>query len=286
MYSKLKTLKEHFYKSLSTHFERRELEQIWYILLEDLFGWNKMQMLLEEIHPSKSQEDQIHGALSELIEGRPIQYITGKAKFCELELTVNEHVLIPRVETEELVLWIASLKRNPEKILDIGTGSGCIALALASMYNNSEVSAMDKSAMAIDIARMNGQKNSIEQVTFYVHDIFDPLPEEMNNTLDLIVSNPPYIELHEASTMARNVLAYEPHLALFVPDNEALMFYDRISTLAKKLLKNRGELYFEIHEAYAIDIVNLLNEKGFDSIEIKKDMQGKNRMLRCIWIIP
>lgn len=221
--------------------------------------------------------------LSELKAHKPIQYVTGTAYFYDLELEVSPAVLIPRPETEELVKWVSeeNNERPGLKVLDIGTGSGCLILAFGKLLKDPELTAIDISEDALHMAKMNAAKYRT-MVSFNKTDI---LEEEKWNELgnfDLIVSNPPYVRESEKIGMRANVLDYEPSVALFVPDNDPLLFYRAIARFSKKHLSEKGRLYLEINENLGKDVIYLLEDDGFSEIVLKKDMQGKDRMVRCI----
>lgn len=221
--------------------------------------------------------------LSELKAHKPIQYVTGTAYFYDLELEVSPAVLIPRPETEELVKWVSeeNNERPGLKVLDIGTGSGCLILAFGKLLKDPELTAIDISEDALHMAKMNAAKYRT-MVSFNKTDI---LEEEKWNELgnfDLIVSNPPYVRESEKIGMRANVLDYEPSVALFVPDNDPLLFYRSIARFSKKHLSEKGRLYLEINENLGKDVIYLLEDDGFSEIVLKKDMQGKDRMVRCI----
>jgi release factor glutamine methyltransferase len=232
-----------------------------------------------------------------LLQHEPVQYIMGEAWFYNLKLFVDKNVLIPRPETEELVHWIVSdikakglnvFERGPAeadvttqlKILDIGTGSGCIALALKNLMPKAEVWGCDVSDEALNVARRNCSELDI-RVDFQGIDILDEAQLRLLPTVDIIVSNPPYIPIKDKDTMHPNVLEHEPHLALFVPDNDALKFYKAIAQFAKKRLYESGSLYFEIHEHLGEAIVALYESEGY-AVEVRKDMQGKHRMVKAV----
>ncbi|HYJ62709.1 MAG TPA: peptide chain release factor N(5)-glutamine methyltransferase, partial [Parafilimonas sp.] len=221
--------------------------------------------------------------LQELINHKPVQYVLNEAWFAGMKFFVDEHVLIPRPETEELVEWIVqnAFTNSRFSILDIGTGSGCIAIALKNKIKNADVFALDISETALKIAALNAQKNNTD-INFSKADILQNQIKINMPLFDVIVSNPPYITKKESAEMHTNVIAYEPHVALFVPDENPLLFYNAISDFALSHLKEKGNLYFEIHENFANDIVNLMQQKGFQSIEIKKDLQQKNRMVKAV----
>ncbi|MGL4596044.1 MAG: peptide chain release factor N(5)-glutamine methyltransferase, partial [Bacteroidia bacterium] len=200
-----------------------------------------------------------------------------------LTLKVNEHVLIPRPETEELVAWICNDRKTDASsfsILDIGTGSGCIALALKKKLAHTHVYALDTSIGALTVARENAQANELE-LHFLHLDILENSTASKIPNCTIIVSNPPYIKQTESTSMAQHVLEHEPHEALFVPDNDALIFYRTIGTLALEKLKPNGALYFEINEALGYETCMLLQQLGFGDVELRQDMQGKDRMIRA-----
>jgi release factor glutamine methyltransferase len=214
----------------------------------------------------------------------PIQYLLGKTSFYGLDFEVNENVLIPRPETEELVDWILE-RQQPTgngrnlKILDIGTGSGCIAISLAKNLPNAQVFAIDVSEKALATAKKNAESNAVK-VTFISRNILDA--EDLEQEFDIIVSNPPYVRNLEKEEIKKNVLEHEPHLALFVEDNDALIFYRKIAELAQKNLSNSGELYFEINQYLGKEMVDLLEGMNFKNIELRKDIYGNDRMTLAV----
>ena len=213
---------------------------------------------------------------------KPIQYILGETEFFGLPFMVTPDVLIPRPETEELVDWIlknnSNNSNNSEKlrILDIGTGSGCIPISLTKNLKNSEVAAIDVSKEALEVAAINAKDNSVE-VRFIKMDILKT--EDLAETYDIIVSNPPYVRELEKEEMQKNVLEFEPHIALFVEDDDALLFYLKITKLASKSLSEGGQLYFEINQYLGQRMLDLLNEYKFRDIELRKDIYGNDRMI-------
>ncbi len=244
-------------------------------------GLSRLEIALE---PEKSVfEDAVEKfdeALTRLKTHEPIQYIIGETEFFGLPFKVNKHTLIPRPETEELVEWI--LKEIPSseamELLDIGTGSGCIAISLAKSLQNANVSALDISKEALKIASENAELNKVE-VNFFQADILnsETLPEQY----DIIVSNPPYVRELEKKQMQVNVLKYEPDSALYVKNEDPLVFYRSIALLAKNYLKSDGKLFFEINEYLGDEMIALLKGQGFKNIEIIKDIYGRNRMMKC-----
>ena len=256
---------------------RRVFEDALHITSVDFFLKSKSiadsatQIKLEEI-------------IIKLLRHEPIQYITGIADFYGLKLKVNPAVLIPRPETEELVKWIIidlkeSVKIKTSSILDIGTGSGCIAIALKKYISDATISAMDISTVALSLAKENAAINKAD-VNFIERDILSDNPSDASK-YDIIVSNPPYITQTEKSKMSPNVLNYEPHSALFVQDNNALQFYKAISQYALNHLNTNGNLYFEINESLGKEVTQLLADYSFQNIILRKDINGKDRMIRC-----
>lgn len=229
---------------------------------------------------SDNEKQNIISIVKRLLNNEPIQYILGKTEFYGLEFKVSPAVLIPRPETEELIEWILleTKKINPH-ILDIGTGSGCIAIALAKKMQYATVDAWDISESALEIARQNAITNNVS-VEFSNVDVLKSL--SVRKYFDIIVSNPPYIKESEKEKMEKNVLDYEPHEALFVANNDALIFYNRITDIAKENLNENGVLYFEINRANGEEIVQMLKRKGLMNIELKKDISGNNRMIRAM----
>jgi release factor glutamine methyltransferase len=243
-----------------------------------------------EIVITKTQETTIFAALSELKLQKPIQHILGNAHFFGLEFCVNEHTLIPRPETEELVQWILdaikteNLPTKTYRILDIGTGSGCIPIALKKNIPNAVISTIDISEKALEVARKNSESNEVE-IQFVQADVL--ALENLNlfgeNILfDIIVSNPPYVRNLEKEAMHKNVLDFEPDSALFVADSDPLVFYDKIANLAKAHLQPKGSLYFEINQYLGKEMIDLLNNKQLQNIELRKDIFGVDRMMKCV----
>ncbi|KQN38821.1 hypothetical protein ASE92_05210 [Pedobacter sp. Leaf41] len=279
---KLGELEEHFKEELSQQYDGDEAREIFSLAAEHVlkFSPGRLRMMgdsvMDFVHFQK-----LLSILNDLIIGKPIQYILGEAHFYGLVFIVNENVLIPRPETEELVDWIISaLKLKPTdsiKILDIGTGSGCIPITLKKHLSKASVSTLDVSADALEVAQRNAvQLNT--PLSFIHANILKYSGEEK---YDVIVSNPPYIRELEKIDMHSNVLNYEPKLALFVDDNNPLIFYNAISDFAKTNLKPTGNLYLEINEFLSSETMEMLSAKGFTSIDLRKDMQGKNRMIKA-----
>lgn len=262
-----------------------ELNSMLYIMLDKFFDVSKKELMLGmEKRLSESELLKIIYAVKDLKKHQPLAYILGEWEFFELNFMVNEHTLIPRPETEELVqLIIKENKLSNPTMLDIGTGSGCIAISLKKNIPNSKVFAYDVSKEALAVAQQNANKNNVE-VTFKEIDILND-KEDLTFRFDVIVSNPPYIPLKDKDSMNKNVLDYEPHLALFVENEQPLLFYTVIAEFAKKYLSKNGKLYFEIHKDLGNEVKNLLETKGFINVEIVDDMNGKNRMVKCCFVL-
>lgn len=251
------------------------------MLLVEVFGFTTL-----ELYGGKDKEifgkqrDILDKMLARLRENEPIQYILGKESFCGLTFEVNPDVLIPRPETRELVDWVLTDWKSSGvvRLLDIGTGSGCIAISLARYLPDADVEAWDISEDALRVARRNGERNEV-QVHFCQKDVLKVIPE--NTRYHVIVSNPPYITEREKVDMDANVLNWEPSTALFVPDSEPLLFYRRIAELGISMLHDGGALYFEINQAYGEDTVRLLDDLGYRHIELRRDEWGNDRMVKA-----
>ena len=285
----LNKAKRHFTEVLRGQFSQREAEQLMRILLEDLFGIGLTRQLMEpKLRIDELQYAQLENAVKRLLEGVPVQYVTGKAWFDGLLFQVNESVLIPRPETEELVQLVTeelALKAGleefssdkPLRVWDVGTGSGCIAIALAKRFPQAEVKAFDFSGQALETARYNARQNGV-QVDFICDDVLNPQSEIWKQSVDLVVSNPPYIRESEKAAMEHNVLDHEPHSALFVPDDAPLVFYRQIMALAKPQLKSGSSIWFEINEALGEEMSQLCQAMGFEA-EVHLDFAGKPRFI-------
>jgi len=255
-----------------------EIESLFYWCIHSIFNSSRSEWLLKADFSLSSEEiNTFIEIVSRLKKHEPVQYVLGECEFCGLTFTLNPSCLIPRPETEELVHWI--LEDYFKRGLDIGTGSGCIAISLAAL-SNIQMNALDISVGALELAKRNAKQNNVS-IDFFTHDIFDDF--QFDNKFDFIVSNPPYVLESEKLVMQKNVLDYEPELALFIKDDEALKYYERIVEFSKMNLKDEGVLFFEINEQKAIEIKRLLEKNLFSDILIKKDMQGKNRMVKAVW---
>ena len=257
------------------------------ILLEHYFGIDRVKIAMKpELRLSESELLTLHFAVKELLKNKPVQYILGETEFCGMRFFVDENVLIPRPETEELVNQLVSCSVNqlhsPSfRILDIGTGSGCIAISIAKLLKDSVVTAVDVSEKALEVAKKNAETNGVN-VNFIKDDILNHKNQELlDDQFDIIVSNPPYVCESEKTEMRANVLDYEPSTALFVSDNDPLIFYRKILEFAQTHLKTNGEVWFEINEKLGNEMKDLCQEKGFEKVEIIKDFRERDRVVRA-----
>lgn len=265
-------------EQLSKSYEPQEANALARIIFCDMLGQSNVDYYLcKDMDLSGNEEEKVKSILQRLEKYEPIQYIEGKKYFSGREFFVRQGVLIPRPETEELVELAAQACKPNAKILDIGTGSGCIAISLAKKLPEAEVHAWDISEAALEVAKQNNEQLSAS-VHFEQHDIltYQATGEE---AFDLIISNPPYITESEKAEMEANVLAWEPSIALFVPDNDPLLFYQRIGELALRMLTPNGKLFFEINRAYGDATKQLLCNQGYKNIHIQKDLSGNDRFV-------
>lgn len=257
-----------------------EARAIVYALLEDVFGLSKTDVLLGRFEGLSAEEKaRFTACATRLSKGEPLQYVVGEAPFGNLRFEVTPATLIPRPETLELVEWIAAEEkhRTSLRLLDIGTGTGCIAISIVTMLPQANVSAWDISVEALTVAERNAQRNGVK-VDFKQVDV---LAVKEAETYDCIVSNPPYICEAEKAEMTDSVLLHEPHTALFVPNNDPLRFYRAIAQLALSSLSPGGTLYFEINRAYGAETCGMLRELGFVDVELRQDFYGNDRMVRA-----
>ena len=276
----LKSLKTYFNNALLGYYPETEVNSFFFILAESILGLMRIDVSLKYEDQIKSETyNAFQLAVERLQNYEPIQYIIGKTEFYGLNFKVNRSVLIPRPETEELVNWI--IKGNKSKtsvsILDIGTGSGCIAITLAKNLPNAKVYALDVSKGALAIAKGNALLNNVE-INFLNEDVLNWTSNKLS--FDIIVSNPPYVRELEKEMMTDNVLKHEPHLALFVKDDDALLFYRKIIQLSKQILTDNGQLYFEINEYLGENTQFLMEKEGFKAVELKQDIFEKDRMIK------
>jgi release factor glutamine methyltransferase len=272
----LQQLKLQFFKSLESLYPPQELTVLYKMVIEFISKKNN-KLVLDLI---QEEQEAFNNYINQLKKGIPIQYVLGEADFYQLKFKVNEHVLIPRPETEELVyLILQDAKINqPKSIIDIGTGSGCIPITLKKHLPNTAINAIDVSENAIAVAKENALKNKVE-IDFTIADALHLEPKNFQK-FDVIVSNPPYIALSEMEDMEANVTKHEPHLALFVEDENPLIFYQKIADFALTNLQQNGVLYFEINQALAQETQKLLEQKGFIT-EIIKDINQNDRMIKA-----
>ena len=280
----IRKYRDQFKTKLVDLYDEGEVDSFFYMLLEEYNGLKKYQLALDPgLELTTDQQMLWDFATSQLQQFKPIQYIIGKAYFYEGVFAVNPSTLIPRPETEELVDLIIKDHPNPNlKVMDIGTGSGCIAISLANFLNEAKVFAMDVSPKALEMAKHNAVVNKAK-VEFILQSVLEL--DELPGAFDIIVSNPPYVRNLEKVEIKPNVLNHEPHLALFVEDEDPLIFYIKITELAIKNLKSDGILYFEINQYLGPETVQMIdNYKAFKNIELIKDMYGNDRIIRAVKI--
>lgn len=287
----MKEALQYIHSSLSALYPDTEIRSFWLLIMEDLTGFSRIEILTNKNSIlSAEQNEKIKTIVSRLKEFEPIQYILGKTEFYGLTFQVNKQVLIPRPETEELVDWV--LKENLHfkgNILDIGTGSGCIAIALAKNLPQATISAVDISEDTLAVAKRNASINGVN-IDFQLVDILSVGGKDAINRVstedpgiyDIIISNPPYVCHQEKAHMQPNVLKHEPSIALFVADNDPLLFYRQIANFALKNLISDGKLFFEINQAFGKETVDLIEKLGFSEIVLRKDLSGKDRMIKAI----
>lgn len=282
----LQTAFAHIINTLDPIHGPRESAAIAHIVMEHITGLSRMDRIVYKDRAlSDEQAVQLQQAVEALLKHQPVQYITGSSWFYGMELLVNPHVLIPRPETEELVEWVVrdarSSKLSNPRILDIGTGSGAIPIALKKELPMATVWGVDISAGALDTASNNATRQKLE-IHFELVDILDTAVTTTLPLFDVIVSNPPYICERESADMQEHVVAYEPSIALFVPDSDPLLFYRQIGLLALHKLNPGGALYFEINEAFGKETAALLEAQGYVNVEIRQDLFGKDRMVKGV----
>ena len=278
----VKDIRKYYCELLCSLYEKDEANAMILILFKYYFNIDRVRMVLEpDLRLSESEMLKIHFAVKDLLRNKPIQYVTGETEFCDLKFKVNENVLIPRPETAEMISKIVnsqhSTVNNHCSIIDIGTGSGCIAISLAKMISNSNVYALDISEEALKIAKENAFNNNVN--VSFIHDDILNLKNNIETKFDIIVSNPPYVRELEKAEMHNNVLKWEPHNALFVSDNDPLIFYRNILEFAKTHLKDNGEVWFEINEYLGKEMSDLCHELGFSNVKIHKDFRDRDRVM-------
>ena len=273
-------IEQQFVKELAPLYDTGEVRHLFAMLLEDRLGWSRHDYLLRKQEVADDRQTaQLLQALTSLKKAEPIQYLLGYAWFMGMKLTVNRSTLIPRPETEELVQLVTSRQSAAQRIIDIGTGSGCIAIALKKALPATSVYALDVSDEALDVAKQNANSQQVP-IEYIQADILEWDSFFQPDLLfDVVVSNPPYITQREQGEMHPNVLAHEPHLALFVDDHTPLLFYDHIASFAWQHLRPGGALYFEINRNYGTEICDLLAKKGYREINLQQDLHGADRMV-------
>ena len=286
----MKTIKEVFItfkQSLAALYDAPEIESLTLMVLTEITNSSKATIkAFPEQELTLTQQEEANTILTQLQTGRPLQYILGYTEFYGLKFLVNPAVLIPRPETEELVEWVVSSFQSSVgslQVLDIGTGSGCIAIALKKNLPRAKVSAIDISADALQTAKQNAALNEAD-ISFIEADILNI--QQTNHSLltthySLLISNPPYVTPTDKKQMHANVIDFEPHTALFVPDDDPLLFYKAIADFAADNLTENGLLFLEINESYGAETIALLEGNGFKNIELRQDMSGRNRMIKA-----
>ncbi|MEN9929555.1 MAG: hypothetical protein RLZZ231_1476 [Bacteroidota bacterium] len=280
----IKQYRDQFIQELTSLYDVGEAESFFYRILEARHQLKRIDIALQpELALTVTELEDWNLILEQLKKEIPIQYLLGSTLFYGLKFEVNSNVLIPRPETEELVEWIIESQQlaigdKKVRILDIGTGSGCIAIALAKNIPNAQVFALDVSEQALATAQKNAELNQVA-IQFIHQSVLET--EDLGQQFDIIVSNPPYVRHLEKQEIKKNVLDNEPHLALFVADDDALIFYRKIAELALKNLNPLGQLYFEINQYLGQETLDLLQEMGFKNTELRKDIYGNDRMIQC-----
>ena len=288
----VKQYRNYFNETLKTIYPITEIDSFFFLLLEEYLGFRRVDIVLKsDFKINQKTLNLLQSATKQLEQEVPLQYIIGKTEFYGLPFAVNKHVLIPRPETEELVAWVVSessrfktfntsTKQTTEtkqlKILDIGTGSGCIPVSLKKQLPFAEISAIDISNDALTVAKKNAVLNNVD-IHFILQDILKTVA--LDQHYDIIISNPPYVRELEKKELKNNVLKNEPHVALFVENDNPLIFYSKIAELAKKYLNKNGLLFFEINQYLGTETIDLVNKKGLKNIQLKKDMFGNDRII-------
>ena len=278
----MQATKKIIFAHLSSLYSNQELESISKLIFEKVLGLSRLQIHLNQ-HETISAANlaQIKEIIARLSHFEPIQYVLGETEFYGLKIKVDQNVLIPRPETEELVNWIINDYRNlAPSVLDIGTGSGCIPISLMKNLPGATAQGWDISTGALMLAKENAE-NSHVKVGFYFADMLRQIFPKSEEKFDIIVSNPPYVTESEQTVMQKNVTDFEPHIALFVPDEDALIFYHAIADMAVNRLKPGGSIYFEINEKFGLATQKLLISKGFTNTILRKDINGKDRMVKA-----
>jgi release factor glutamine methyltransferase len=288
----VKQYRNYFNETLKTIYPITEIDSFFFLLLEEYLGFRRVDIVLKsDFKITQETLNLLQSATKQLEQEVPLQYIIGKTEFYGLPFVVNKHVLIPRPETEELVAWVVSessrfktfntstkqtTDKKQLKILDIGTGSGCIPISLKKQLPFAKISAIDISEEALTVAKKNAVLNNVD-IHFILQDILKTVA--LDQHYDIIISNPPYVRELEKKELKNNVLKNEPHVALFVENDNPLIFYAKIAELAKKYLNKNGLLFFEINQYLGTETIDLVNKKGLKNIQLKKDMFGNDRIV-------
>jgi release factor glutamine methyltransferase len=288
----VKQYRNYFNETLKTIYPITEIDSFFFLLLEEYLGFRRVDIVLKsDFKITQETLNLLQSATKQLEQEVPLQYIIGKTEFYGLPFVVNKHVLIPRPETEELVAWVVSessrfktfntstkqtTDKKQLKILDIGTGSGCIPISLKKQLPFAKISAIDISEEALSVAKKNAVLNNVD-IHFILQDILKTVA--LDQHYDIIISNPPYVRELEKKELKNNVLKNEPHVALFVENDNPLIFYAKIAELAKNYLNKNGLLFFEINQYLGTETIDLVNKKGLKNIQLKKDMFGNNRIV-------
>lgn len=275
--NRLVDLQPYFNEKLGSIYDQREIDNLFYWFIEAEFGLTKFEFKQSQQRLSESELLAVRSVVKRLQNNEPIQYVLGFTEFYGCKIKVNSNVLIPRPETEELVDLILKNSDDNLSILDIGTGSGCIPIALKKTNPSFKIVGLDISGGAIELAKESADLNSVS-IQFLERNILSDELSDLDK-FDIIVSNPPYVLESDKKKMAENVLEFEPHLALFVADADPLLFYNRIADLGLKKLNSKGEIYFEIHENFGQQTKDMLEHKGYKNVKIIADLQGKDRMI-------
>jgi len=281
----LSYLKKKYLQDLIEYYDSREAEQLLTLLIEHFFGITRNELIMNpDYRLTESEILKLHLTIKDLKKYKPVQYITGVVEFHDLKLDVTPDVLIPRPETEELVQLIAEQEKDSNlAVLDIGTGSGCIAISLSNLLNHACVYATDISDSAIRLAKINSASNN-QEIGFQTHDILKDKGSILDKNgkevlFNIIVSNPPYVTLEDKKKMHSNVIDYEPYNALFVPENNPLLYYEAILEFSGSNLNSGGRIYFEINESLGESMLTLLNKHGYNNRILRKDLSGKDRFV-------
>lgn len=274
-------LSQYALQELKDSYSKYEIQSICQIIYMDVLHFTNIDIHLRKNEIlDKSFINKFLHIIHLLKSNHPIQYILGETEFAGLRFSLNESTLIPRPETAELIHWVKTCCSTPQKIIDIGTGSGCIAITLAHQLPHCQISGIDISTQAVETAKQNADRNSV-QLNWMVRDILQFEQYEWES-FDVIVSNPPYVRESEKATMEAKVLQFEPATALFVPDEDPLLFYRRICEFGQQQLTPQGKLFFEINEALGKEMLTLMQQQGYTHLELRKDFYGKERMIKGI----